>query len=145
MASRTVYISATSTPSVTGVTRDYIDGMWRILQHSEPEDFVLATGEKHTVRELIDAAFAVVGRELQWRGKGTDEVGLDAASGRVVVCIDPRYFRPTEVDLLLGDSSKARAKLGWTHTTSFKDLIAEMVRSDLKVVLEERDRRDRHG
>jgi GDPmannose 4,6-dehydratase len=78
-------------------------------------------------------------------GQGTDEIGVDAASGKAMVNIDPRYFRATEVDLLLGDAGKAHAKLGWTHTTRFKDMIAEMVRSDLKVVLEERDRRDRHG
>jgi GDPmannose 4,6-dehydratase len=128
-----------------GHARDYVDGMWRILQYSEPDDFVLATGETHTVRELVEVAFAVVGRRLEWRGKGADEVGLDVASGETVVSIDPRYFRPTEVDILVGDARKAREKLGWTHTTSFKVMISEMVRSDLKVVLEERDRRDRHG
>jgi GDPmannose 4,6-dehydratase len=128
-----------------GHARDYIDGMWRILQHSEPDDFVLATGETHTVRDLVEAAFAEIGRPIAWRGTGLDEVGFDAASGAPLVIIDPRYFRPTEVDLLLGDPSKARAKLGWTHTTSFREMIAEMVQSDLKVVLEERERRDRHG
>jgi len=128
-----------------GHARDYVDGMWRILQYPEPDDFVLATGETHTVRELVEVAFTVVGRRLEWRGKGADEVGLDVASGEVVVSIDPRYFRPTEVDILLGDARKAREKLGWTHTTSFEAMISEMVRSDLKVVLEERDRRDRHG
>src|SRR6266699_1165213 len=84
-----------------GHARDYIDGMWRILQHSEPDDFVLATGETHTVRELIEVAFANVGRTITWNGEGRDEVGVDAASGKVLVRIDPRYFRPTEVDLLL--------------------------------------------
>jgi GDPmannose 4,6-dehydratase len=128
-----------------GHARDYIDGMWRILQHGEPDDFVLATGETHTVRQLVEVAFDVVGRAIEWRGKGGDEVGIDAGSGKALVSIDPRYFRPTEVDLLLGDARKAREKLGWVHTTTFKDMIAEMVRSDLKVVLEERDRRDRHG
>jgi GDPmannose 4,6-dehydratase len=128
-----------------GHARDYIDGMWRILQHPQPDDFVLATGESHTVRELIEIAFGIVGRKIEWRGKGREEIGVDAGSGKAVVSIDPRYFRPTEVDLLLGDPRKAREELGWTHTTSFADMIAEMVRSDLKVVLEERDRRDRHG
>jgi GDPmannose 4,6-dehydratase len=128
-----------------GHARDYIDGMWRILQHPEPDDFVLATGETHTVRELIEVAFGVLGRDIEWRGEGSEEVGVDAGSGKTLVSIDPRYFRPTEVDLLLGDPRKARDKLGWTYTTSFKDMIAEMVKSDLKVVLEERDRRDRHG
>jgi GDPmannose 4,6-dehydratase len=128
-----------------GHARDYIDGMWRILQYPEPDDFVLATGESHTVRELVEVAFAVIGRVIEWRGQGPDEIGVDAVSGKVLVSVDPRYFRPTEVDLLLGDASKAREKLGWTHTTSFKDMVAEMVNSDLRVVLEERDRRDRHG
>jgi GDPmannose 4,6-dehydratase len=128
-----------------GHARDYIDGMWRILQYPEPDDFVLATGESHTVRELVEIAFAVVGRTIEWRGQGRDEIGVDATSGKAVVSVDQRYFRPTEVDLLLGDASKAREKLGWTHTTSFKEMVAEMVNSDLRVVLEERDRRDRHG
>jgi GDPmannose 4,6-dehydratase len=128
-----------------GHARDYIDGMWRILQYGAPEDFVLATGETHTVRELVEVAFDVVGRKVEWRGQGSEEVGVDARSGETLVSIDRRYFRPTEVDLLLGDARKAREKLGWTATTSFKDMIVEMVQSDLKVVLEERDRRDRHG
>jgi GDPmannose 4,6-dehydratase len=128
-----------------GHARDYIDGMWRILQHPEPDDFVLATGETHSVRELIEIAFDVVGRTIKWQGVGRDEVGIDAGSGKALVNIDSRYFRPTEVDLLLGDASKAREKLGWTHRTRFKDMIVEMVTSDLKVVLEERRRRDRHG
>jgi GDPmannose 4,6-dehydratase len=97
------------------------------------------------VRELIEIAFGVVGRKIEWRGEGREEIGVDGGSGKAVVSIDPRYFRPTEVDLLLGDPRKAREELGWTHTTSFRDMIAEMVRSDLKVVLDERDRRDRHG
>jgi len=128
-----------------GHARDYVDGMWRILQHPQPDDFVLATGESHTVRELIEIAFGVVGRKIEWRGEGREEIGVDSGSGKAVVSIDPRYFRPTEVDLLLGDPRKAREELGWTYTISFKDMIAEMVRSDLKVVLDERDRRDRHG
>ena len=128
-----------------GHARDYVDGMWRILQHPEPDDFVLATGETHSVRELVEVAFGNIGRTIAWEGEGRNEVGRDAASGKVLVSIDPRYFRPTEVDLLLGDPRKAKEKLGWTHTTGFKDMIAEMVTSDLKVVLDERDRRDRHG
>jgi len=128
-----------------GHARDYVDGMWRILQHPEPDDFVLATGETHSVRELVEVAFGNIGRTIAWEGEGRNEVGRDAASGKVLVSIDQRYFRPTEVDLLLGDPRKAKEKLGWTHTTGFKDMIAEMVTSDLKVVLDERDRRDRHG
>jgi GDPmannose 4,6-dehydratase len=128
-----------------GHARDYVDGMWRILQHAQPDDFVLATGEAHTVRELVEVAFTVVGRRIEWRGEGREEVGIDAGSGKVLVSIDPRYFRPTEVDLLLGDARKAHELLGWRHTTGFKDMIVEMVRSDLKTVLEERDRRNRDG
>jgi GDPmannose 4,6-dehydratase len=128
-----------------GHARDYIDGMWRILQHPDPDDFVLATGETHTVRELVEVAFDVIDRKIEWRGSGPEEVGIDSSSGKTLVGVDPRYFRPTEVDLLLGDSRKARKALGWAHKTTFKEMITEMVKSDLKVVLEERHRRDRHG
>lgn len=128
-----------------GHARDYIDGMWRILQQPEPDDFVLATGETHSVRELVEIAFGEIGRKVEWEGRGTQEVGRDGASGAPLVKIDARYFRPTEVDLLLGDPRKAREKLGWSHTTSFRDMVKEMVASDLKTVLEEKDRRDRHG
>ncbi|WP_407166035.1 GDP-mannose 4,6-dehydratase [Bradyrhizobium sp. ORS 111] len=140
-----IYIGNLDAKRDWGHARDYVDGMWRILQHPEPDDFVLATGETHTVRELIEIAFGVVGRTIEWRGKGRDEIGVDVRSGKTLVSIDPRYFRPAEVDLLLGDPSKARATLGWSHTTSFRDLITEMVRSDLEVVLDERHRRDRYG
>ncbi len=117
-----------------GHARDYVDGMWRIVQHDVADDFVLATGETHSVREFVELAFGVVGRSIEWRGSGVDEVGADAKSGQTLVSIDPRYFRPTEVDILLGDASKAREKLGWTHTTSFPDLVREMVESDLIAV-----------
>ncbi len=128
-----------------GHARDYVEGMWRMLQQPEPDDYVLATGEAHTVRELVEVAFEQVGRRVEWRGRGVDEVGHCEESGAPVVRIDPRYFRPTEVDLLLGDPTKARQKLGWCHTTSFQDMIAEMVQSDLDIVWRERERRDRHG
>jgi GDPmannose 4,6-dehydratase len=114
-----------------GHARDYVEGMWRILQQGEPDDYVLATGQAHSVRELIECAFSVVGRRLDWRGSGDSETGLDAATGKVVVEVDPRYYRPTEVDFLLGDPSKARQKLGWSHTVSFEQLVTEMVESDL--------------
>jgi GDPmannose 4,6-dehydratase len=114
-----------------GHARDYVDGMWMMLQQDEPDDYVLATGEKHSVREFVQKAFAIVGKEIAWQGSGVDEKGLDAASGRVLVEVDRRYFRPTEVDLLLGDPSKARQRLGWKHRTSFDDLVREMVQADL--------------
>ena len=113
-----------------GHARDYVEGMWRILQQPEPDDYVLATGETHSVREFVERAFAETGIEIGWKGRGLDEKGLDARTGRVLVEIDARYFRPTEVDLLLGDPSKAQAKLGWRHQTSFGDLVHEMVEAD---------------
>ncbi|MCZ6858902.1 MAG: GDP-mannose 4,6-dehydratase, partial [Alphaproteobacteria bacterium] len=126
-----------------GHAKDYVEGMWRILQQDEPDDYVLATGESHTVREFVELAFARIGRTIEWRGKGVKETGVDKGSGAVLVEIDPRYFRPTEVPILRGDASKARDKLGWTHTTSFADLVAEMVDHDLKLVAEEPQRHDR--
>lgn len=128
-----------------GHARDYVEGMWRILQHSEAEDFVLATGEMHSVREFVELAFARVGRTIVWRGSGVDEEGNDAESGKVLVRIDPRYFRPTEVEQLLGDPTKARTKLGWKHQVSFKELVHEMVDQDLETVKQEQTRRDRSG
>jgi GDPmannose 4,6-dehydratase len=114
-----------------GHARDYVEGMWRMLQQPHGDDYVLATGETHTVREFVERAFAIVGRTIAWRGSGQDETGIDASSGQELVRIDPRYFRPTEVELLLGDPSKAREKLGWSHTVTFEQLVEEMVRSDL--------------
>jgi GDPmannose 4,6-dehydratase len=126
-----------------GHARDYVEGMWLILQQAEPDDYVLATGESHTVREFVEKAFAQIGRRIVWRGSGTDETGIDAADGRVLVEIDRRYFRPTEVDKLLGDASKARAKLGWRHKTTFDALVKEMVEADLVAVRDEQNRRHR--
>jgi GDPmannose 4,6-dehydratase len=120
-----------------GHARDYVEGMWRILQHSEPDDFVLATGETRSVREFVEAAFQQVGRRITWRGTGVDEKGIDAATGFVLIEIDPRYFRPTEVDLLIGDATKARRKLGWRATTGFDALVAEMVNADLDAISRE--------
>jgi GDPmannose 4,6-dehydratase len=116
-----------------GHARDYVEGMWMIVQQPKPDDYVLATGEGHSVRELVEEAFSVIGRRIQWRGRGAEEVGVDAATGQVLVEIDPRYFRPTEVDTLIGDASKAHARLGWKHRVSFKQLVAEMVQSDLQL------------
>jgi len=117
-----------------GHARDYVDGMWRILQHSSPEDFVLATGVAHSVRDLVTIAFREAGFQIRWQGEGVDEVGVDADSGEVLIQIDPRYFRPNEVDYLLGDPGKAHAKLGWRHSTSFEEMIREMVAADLEAV-----------
>jgi GDPmannose 4,6-dehydratase len=128
-----------------GHARDFVEGMWLILQQSEPDDYVLATGETHSVREFVERAFAHIGRPLVWRGRGVDEKGVDQSTGRVLVEVDPRYFRPTEVDSLLGDASKARAKLGWRHRTSFEQLVTEMVEADLVKIREERERLNRHA
>ncbi|MFV0513661.1 MAG: GDP-mannose 4,6-dehydratase [Jhaorihella sp.] len=128
-----------------GHARDYVDGMWRIVQQDEPDDYVLATGETHSVRAFVEAAFAVVGIGIEWRGTGVDEKGYESGTDRCLVAVDPAYFRPTEVDLLIGDPSKARDRLGWTHTVGLNDMVAEMVTSDLDVVLREKNRRDRHG
>src|SRR3546814_20862610 len=117
--------------------------MWRILQQDRPDDDVLATGETHSVREFVELAFAEIGRTIAWQGSGKDETGVDADSGEVLVKIDPRYFRPTEVDFLLGDPGKARRVLGWRHTTSFPQLVRAMVATDLEVVKQERQRRSR--
>jgi GDPmannose 4,6-dehydratase len=114
-----------------GHARDYVEGMWRIVQQDEPDDYVLATGEKHSVREFVEKAFACVGKRIEWRGLGVNEQGIDAVSGRVLIAVDPRYFRPTEVELLLGDPSKAHQKLDWYHQTSFEQLVQEMVKADL--------------
>lgn len=123
-----------------GHARDYVEGMWRILQHPEPDDYVLATGEAHSVREFVEMAFAQVGIRIHWEGVGVDEKGVNDGSSRVLVRVDPRYFRPTEVDFLIGDASKARSKLGWKHRVSFEQLVAEMVASDLKSLAEEGSR-----
>ena len=127
-----------------GHARDYSEGMWMILQQEEPDDYVLATGEKHSVREFVEKAFAHVGRRIEWRGSGIDEKGVDAGSQQVLIEIDARYFRPSEVDLLVGDPSKARQRLGWRHKTSFDDLVTEMVEADLAAIRREKERKNRH-
>jgi GDPmannose 4,6-dehydratase len=123
-----------------GHARDYAEGMWRMLQQKEPDDYVLATGETHAVREFVELAFAEVGRTIAWKGEDIDEVGVDAKTGQVLVEVDPRYFRPTEVDLLLGDPSKAARVLGWKHATPFHRLVKEMVAADMIIVKEEAQR-----
>src|SRR3990167_4417683 len=126
-----------------GHARDYVDGMWRIVQHHEGDDWVLATGDTRSVREFVVAAFAQTGKTIEWKGKGVDEIGVDQKSGRTLVKIDPRYFRPTEVELLVGDATKARTKLGWSPKVGFDDLVKEMVASDLVEIDRESWRRDR--
>ena len=126
-----------------GHARDFVEGMWLMLQQTEPDDYVLATGETHSVREFVERAFAHVGRAIIWRGAGADEVGIDKRTGKELVHIDPRYFRPTEVDELLGDASKAREKLGWVPKIKFAELVAEMMESDLKAIEQEQWRNDR--
>jgi len=127
-----------------GHARDYVAGMWQILQQDVPGDYVLATGETHTVREFAEAAFAEAGFSLDWTGNGPSEKGIDKKTGRVLIEIDPRYFRPTEVDILQGDASKAQRTLGWEPKVSFRELVAEMVGADLKAVLGEPGRCERH-
>lgn len=117
-----------------GHAREYVRGMWLMLQQEQPDDYVLATGKTHTVRSFVEKSFAKVGMQIEWRGEGVDEKGYDTTSGQCVVEIDPRYFRPTEVDLLIGNPAKALEKLGWTHETKLDQLVAEMVREDLKII-----------
>jgi len=119
-----------------GHARDYVEGMWRILQQAEPDDYVLATGETHSVREFVELAFAEIGVAIHWQGDGIDEVGLCEKTNRTLVRVDPRYFRPTEVEVLLGNPAKAHNKLGWKHQIGFRELVREMMESDLKHVSE---------
>lgn len=116
-----------------GHAEDYVEAMWLILQHDRPDDFVIATGEAHTVREFATLAFKEAGIELEWRGTGVEEKGIDTKTGRVLIEVDPRYFRPTEVDLLLGDPSKAERTLGWKRRVSFEELVRRMVRWDMEL------------
>ena len=137
-----VYLGNLDAQRDWGHARDYVKGMWLILQQAKPDDYVLATGEHHSVREFVEKAFAHVGRKVVWQGKGRAERGIEAGSGRVLVEIDARYFRPTEVDYLLGDPSKAHDKLGWKHRVTFDALVKEMMEEDLKLL---RNESRRHG
>ena len=121
-----------------GHARDYVEGMWLMLQQDAPDDYVLATGEAHSVREFVERAFSHVGITISWRGSGVEETGVEDLTGQALVSIDPRYFRPTEVDLLLGNASKAKRQLGWSHNTKFAELVREMVEADL-AALQNRD------
>jgi len=126
-----LYLGNLSAQRDWGFAGDYIEGMWRMLQADTPDDYVLATGETHTVREFCQCAFARAGISLAFRGNGADEVGVDTATGKEIIAIDPRYFRPTEVDLLIGDASKARAQLGWAPQVGFTDLVHMMMDADI--------------
>ena len=117
-----------------GHARDYVEGMWLMLQPEKPDDYVLATGESHSVREFVELAFAEVGITIEWRGAAANEEGLCHKTGRTMVRVDPRYFRPTEVDMLIGDATKAREKLGWKPRVRFQDLVREMVDNDLRLL-----------
>lgn len=127
----TLYLGNLEAKRDWGHAKDYVEGMHMILQADKPDDFVLATGETHSVREMVELSFGQVGRRIEWRGKKVDEVGIDAKSGKTVVRIDPAYFRPTEVDLLVGDASKAREMLGWKPKRTFAQIVREMMASDL--------------
>src|SRR5262245_6037378 len=122
-----------------GHARDYAQGMWLMLQQPEPDDYVLATGEAHSVREFVELSFAEVGISIKWQGTGLQELGFCKKSKRPLVSVDPRYFRPTEVDILLGNPETARKKLGWEHRISFRELVREMMASDLKLISERRE------
>jgi GDPmannose 4,6-dehydratase len=117
-----------------GFAKDYVEAMWLILQQENPEDYVIATGETHSVREFTELAFKEAGIEILWKGKGSKEVGIDASTGRVLIEIDPRYYRPTEVDLLIGDPSKAKEKLGWTPKVKLEELVKIMIKADEKAL-----------
>ncbi|WP_198375820.1 GDP-mannose 4,6-dehydratase [Neoroseomonas rubea] len=117
-----------------GHARDFVEGMWRILQQENADDYVLATGETYTVRHFCDLAFAEAGMALEWQGQGVEEVGIDKATGRAVVRVDPTYFRPTEVDLLIGNPAKAKRVLGWSHTVKLPELVSEMVAADIALM-----------
>lgn len=121
-----------------GHAKDYVEGMWMMMQHDKPDDFVLATGVTHTVRHFCDLAFGHVGITLEWKGKGVEERAVDKKTGKVLIEIDPKYFRPTEVELLIGDPSKAQRELGWKHKYSLEQLVAEMVKADMELFTRDR-------
>ena len=125
-----------------GHAKDYVEGMWKMLQQEQPDDYVLATGETHSVKEFVELAFELVGIKIKWEGKGVNEKGINIDTGDILVEVDEKYFRPTEVELLLGDPSKAKKELGWKQTYSFKELVEEMVTADLELFKRDRYLKD---
>lgn len=117
-----------------GHARDYVEGMWLMLQQDAPDDFVLATGMMHSVREFVEAAFRYIGKEITWEGKGDNEFGREVSTGIVRVKVNPKFYRPTEVEQLLGDPTKAKTKLGWKPKVEFTDLVKDMMESDIKLM-----------
>ncbi|MEE9318367.1 MAG: GDP-mannose 4,6-dehydratase [Rhodospirillales bacterium] len=136
---KTLYLGNLEARRDWGHARDYVEGMWMMLQQPEPDDYVLATGESRSVREFVELAFREIERKITWKGKGKDEKGLCSETGDVLVAVDPRYFRPTEIDALCGDASKAKKVLGWEPKIGFEDMVREMVRSDLAAIGGEAD------
>jgi len=137
-----LYIGNLDSKRDWGHAKDYVEGMWLMLQQNKPDDYVLATGVSHTVREFIESAFSEIGEKIVWKGKGKEEVGFSKDSNKVLIEVDKRYFRPTEVNYLMGDATKARNILGWESSIKFSDLVKEMVKEDLKLVeLEQKTRR----
>ncbi|SDD18915.1 GDP-mannose 4,6-dehydratase [Halanaerobium congolense] len=134
-----IYLGNMNAKRDWGYAKDYVKMMWMMLQHETPEDYVIATGETHTVREFVEAAFSHVDVDIEWQGEGVDEKGIDKNTGKVLVEIDPKYFRPTEVDLLIGDPSKAKEELGWEPEVKFKELVQLMVQFDLEAIEEQGD------
>jgi GDPmannose 4,6-dehydratase len=132
----TLYLGNLDAKRDWGHARDYVDGMWRMMQQNEPDDYVLATGEAHSVREFVGLAFEVAGTRIAWQGKGLEEIGTDANSGHVLVRVDARYFRPTEVDHLFGDPSKAERVLGWKATITLREMVQEMIKADQAALAE---------
>jgi len=134
-----IYLGNMNAKRDWGYAKDYVKMMWMMLQHDTPEDYVIATGETHTVREFVETAFSHVDVDIKWQGEGVDEKGIDKETGKVLVEVDPKYFRPTEVDLLIGDPSKAKEELGWEPEIKFKELVQLMVQSDLEAIEEHGD------
>lgn len=130
----TLYLGNLDAQRDWGHAQDYVRGMWQIMQQPDPDDYVLATGEMHSVREFVELAFRCVDIQIVWEGSGSEERGIDSRTGRTLIRVDPRYYRPTEVDQLLGDASKARSVLGWQPQITFEQLVQEMVNEDLKAV-----------